>query len=183
MSIVVTDYEGKVVAWEGRGEEARRAGYNVNCFNCVGCRGCKDCMDCKYCTYCGKCMDCIDCTECYKCMDCIGNDNCTGCTNCNFCNSCNYCGNCSRCNECDGLSNGTNCKVQPIEIVSEGWTIVIRDNNTIKIGCQDHYVSVWEVIIKDPFKLTEIDTKAPKFKERWLPVIAAILDKKKEAKL
>ena len=101
-----------------------------------------NCIDCKY------CMCCKDCTHCTHCTNCAGCKDCTACIDC------------------------TNCTSQPLaNIKTPQWAITIRNNHTMKIGCQDHPVSDWLAFTDE--QISEMDRKALTFWKQWKPVIVA----------
>ena len=123
MKSVITDYEGKVVEWEGTDDEALKKGLNVNCSRCSGCSGCSDC------SYCSDCSDCSGCSGCEK---------------------------------------------KPLSVLTtDRWVICIRQDRTIKIGCQDHTADEWMAFTDD--EITAMHSDALVFWRKWKPVIAAIL--------
>ena len=91
-----------------------------NCRNCIDCRNCTDCTDCRNCNRCRNCINCTDCSHCRNCTGCI---NCTECTNCTEC---------------------ADCTEQPIQIMGGIYIVTIRKDKTIKIGCKDFPISIWE---------------------------------------
>ncbi len=58
-------------------------------------------------------------------------------------------------------------------IQTDVWTICIRNNNTIRIGCQDHTVDEW--LGFDDTAIAGMDPKAAEFMATWKPVIMAIV--------
>ena len=111
MKSVITDYEGKVVEWEGTDDEALKKGLNVNCSRCSGCSGCSDC---------------------------------------------------------------SGCEKKPLSVLTtDRWIICIRQDRTIKIGCQDHTADEWMAFTDD--EITAMHSDALVFWRKWKPVIAAIL--------
>ena len=123
MKSVITDYEGKVVEWEGTDDEALKKGLNVNCSRCSGCSGC------SYCSGCSRCSDCSRCSYCEK---------------------------------------------KPLSVLTtDRWIICIRQDRTIKIGCQDHTADEWMAFTDD--EITAMHSDALVFWRKWKPVIAAIL--------
>ena len=123
MKSVITDYEGKVVEWEGTDDEALKKGLNVNC---------------SYCSY------------------------CSGCSGCSGCSRCSYCSDCS------------GCEKKPLSVLTtDRWIICIRQDRTIKIGCQDHTADEWMAFTDD--EITAMHSDALVFWRKWKPVIAAIL--------
>ena len=45
--MIVTNYEGTVISFEGTEEEALNQGYNVNCIACSSCSNCSNCSNCS----------------------------------------------------------------------------------------------------------------------------------------
>ena len=91
-----------------------------NCRNCIDCRNCTDCTDCRNCT---RCIDCRNCANCSHCR------NCTGCLDCTHCTNCTECADCTE---------------QPVQILGGRYIVTIRKDKTIKIGCKDFSISIWE---------------------------------------
>lgn len=143
--MVVTDYVGKVVEWSGTQTEALHSGFNVDCTDCYQCTGCLGCTNCSQCNHCRYCKLCTNCTWCANCID------CTACFHC-----------------CD-------CDKQPLAfIATERWSICIRADKTIKIGCKDYSVDDW-------MNFTDADIHymadgALSFWRKWRPVINTILE-------
>lgn len=100
-------------------------------------------MDESKCNNCYNCNDCYNCNYCYKC------NNCYKCYNCYKCNNC-Y--NCTKCNDCDK---------QPIQIIGITWIVTIRQNETIKIGCEDHTREFWMNATDD--EIAKMEYRALKF--------------------
>ena len=108
-----------------------------------------NCVNCSYCSYCSNCSNCSYCSYCSK---------CSNCSDCSYCSYCSYCSNCSDCSQ------------QPIvNIMTTPWNILIRANNTIKIGCQNHTIEKWLSFDDDTIKLME--PRALEFWKIWKPVI------------
>jgi hypothetical protein len=146
--MVVTNYEGEVVSFEGTEEEALAVGYNVNCVNCIQCVSCKGCEGCISCRDCEKCIDCIDSRECedskmlIRCHRC---KNCKNCTSCRTCSGCTSCRNSDVCNNIHYVASSTYCDLNPIMLLGLTYTVLIRScKPTIKIGCQNHSIDDWE---------------------------------------
>jgi hypothetical protein len=59
-------------------------------------------------------------------------------------------------------------------ITTEVWTICIRANKTVKIGCQDHSLTNW--LAFTDFEISRMDNKASKFWKKWKPFIEAIIN-------
>ena len=104
-------------------ESAERCADYLDTQNCVNCVNCRCCVSCKECRNCVGCVNCINCSNCSHCINCIGCLDCTECTNCTEC---------------------ADCTEQPIQITGGLYIVTIRTNNTIKIGCKDFHVSIWE---------------------------------------
>ena len=189
MKSVITDYEGKVVEWEGTDDEALKKGLNVNCSRCSGCSGCSDCSYCSGCSDCSRCSYCSDCSRFSYCSDCSGCSYCSGCSRCSYCSDCSgcsYCSYCSRCSYCSGCSrcsvcyrcsycsDCSYCEKKPLSVLTtDRWIICIRQDRTIKIGCQDHTADEWMAFTDD--EITAMHSDALVFWRKWKPVIAAIL--------
>ena len=75
--MIVTDFNGNLVDWQGTAEEALVKGLNVDC---SGCSRCTRCSRCYGCSDCSGCSGCTRCTDCYDCYDCYGCSGCSGCT-------------------------------------------------------------------------------------------------------
>ena len=122
--MVVTDFSGNVVEFNGTRQDALDKGLNVDCVNCSGCSGCSDCSDCS---------------------------------------RCSRCSDCSRCSE------------QPLaSIVTGSWTICIRVDGTMKIGCQDHTTEEWLAFTDE--QIGGMHCSAVKFWKKWKPVVISILE-------
>ena len=113
--MVVTDYEGKVVVWEGTRQEALDKGLNVDCINC------------------SRCSRCSRCSDCFR------------------------------------------CEAQPVQITTELWNICIRQNGSMKIGCQDHPLIEWMGF--DDERISSMHYLALTFWRKWKPVIEQIIKK------
>ena len=99
---------------------------------------CADYLDMQNCRDCVNCRNCTDCRECRNCSRCVNCINCSNCSHCRSCISCLDCTECTTCTEC------TDCAKQPIQITGGAYIVTIRTNKTIKIGCKDFPVSIWE---------------------------------------
>jgi hypothetical protein len=51
--------------------------------------------------------------------------------------------NCTGCNDCTDCTRCIGCEKQPIQIIGLAWIVTIRQNDTIKIGCEDHSREFW----------------------------------------
>jgi hypothetical protein len=141
---VITDYNGNVVCWSGTDEEALNKGYNIDC---------SDCSRCSRCVYCSLCSDC------------------SGCSYCSDCSECSYCLHCSDCSRCSDCSN---CLAQPkANIITNTWTIVVRNDNSIRVGCQDYTLKEW--LSYDETHLLTMDANAVEFMNKWKNTILEIV--------
>ena len=138
--IVVTNYNGEVIEWTGTRYEALNKGYNVDCTGCTNCVGCTDCTGCVGCTRCTDCTNCIRCTRCTNCIRCTNCTNCVGCTQ------------------------------QPVAVITtKPWTICIRQDGTLKIGCQDHPLVQWLAFTDE--QINKMSEYTPAFWKVWKPVV------------
>jgi len=58
-------------------------------------------------------------------------------------------------------------------IQTSTWTICLRKDSTIRIGCKDHTVDEW--LGFDEATIASMDPKAVDFMAVWKPVIMAIV--------
>ena len=61
--MIVTNYEGTVISFNGTEAEALNQGYNVNCIACSSCSNCSNCSNCSYCSNCSNCSYCSNCSK------------------------------------------------------------------------------------------------------------------------
>jgi len=150
--MVVTNYAGEIVEWQGTKEEALRAGLNINCESCTRCKSCVDCYGCI------ACSDCIDCKDCRGCSACKG---------------CSFCINCWACVDCKHLRECKSCGTQPIAfITTPTWTICYRANQSLKIGDANYSVEEW--LSYSDEKIESLHSEALYFWRQWRPVIEDI---------
>ena len=97
-----------------------------------------DRQNCRNCSRCSRCINCINCRNCRNCRNCTECRNCRNCRNCTDCIKCTDCRNCTDCTDC------TDCTEQPIQIMGGIYIVTIRKDKTIKIGCKDFPISIWE---------------------------------------
>ena len=85
--------------------------------------------------------------------------NCYNCYNCNKCYKCNNCYNCIKCTEQPLLNAATNL-----------WIITIRQDKTMRIGCQDHSLEIWMNFSDE--EINDMDDKALEFWKFWKPIVS-----------
>jgi len=83
------------------------------------------------------------------------------------------CLECSNCSDCDECTYCTNCEGQPkANIITGSWTIVLRNDDTLKIGCEDHHVDEW--LGFDDATISKMASGALGFWREWKPVIETL---------
>jgi len=97
--------------------------------------------------------------------------NCYNCYNCNKCIKCYNCNNCIKCYNCNNCNNCIKCTEQPLlNAATNLWIITIRQDKTMRIGCQDHSLEIWMNFSDE--EINDMDDKALEFWKFWKPIVS-----------
>ena len=172
--MIVTDYDGNIIEFTGSKQDALATGYNVDCINCKQCRSCSNCSYCSFCSNCSFCSFCSYCSNCSFCSNCSYCSDCSRCSRCSRCSNCSRCSRCSRCSDCSECSECSRCSSQPIlNTPTSYWTICLRQDHTMKIGCQEHTISDWLSFTDE--KISGMSSNALSWWKQWKPIIEAVV--------
>ena len=84
---------------------------------------------------------------------------------------CNNCYNCHKCNKCNDCNNCYNCAKQPsLNTPTNLWAITIRQDKTMKIGCQDHSLETWLNLSDN--EISAMHRDALNFWKFWKPIVS-----------
>ena len=149
-----TNYNGEKVEFNGTIEEGLAKNLNYNCIDCIRCTGCRDCTNCIRCNDCNACRSCISCVQCttsYNSVSCYESSNLHGCV-------------------CTSL-----CDSEPVHLMLGDYSVIIRKNGTMRIGCMDYPIETWKTFTRARVYGEGDGTYSALFMDNWKPILESII--------